>query len=287
MLVKVDLHLHTNFSDGTFSPEQIVHKAVEAGVTTISITDHDTTSGLAVGKEICDLYGLNFIPGIEIGTKLDGEEIHILGYYVDPTDEKFQIILEELRDDRLQRGEKIVDLLNRQGIHISWGHVLKISSGESVGRPHIARALVDAGYAKNVKHAFDSIIGSEGPAFIERRLMTSEEAVNLLIRNSALAVLAHPLRSKFKSSRKAINNLENVLSRLIPHGLAGIEVYYGDYNEEQINYLMRLADSYDLVATGGSDYHGIGGNGEPKIGHRGPSVSVIADMESLRRKLET
>jgi predicted metal-dependent phosphoesterase TrpH len=283
MSVEVDLHLHTTLSDGTLSPEKIVQRAVHNGLNSIAITDHDTTSGLGVSKEIANSYGINFIPGIEIGTKLNGEEIHILGYYVEENDEELQQVLKELRRERLARGERIVSILNGLGLDISWQRVLEIASGGSAGRPHVARALVERGYAKDVKDAFDTIIGLNGPAYVERRLMTPKEAIRLIVRNGALPILAHPLDSKFKSGRRAISNLEKVIPVLLSYGLVGLEAYYGDYSKTQVDRLVRFAKFYDIVATGGSDYHGVGGIGEPQIGQSGPMESVIAELESLRR----
>lgn len=284
MSVEVDLHLHTTFSDGRLTPAEIVEKAVCVGLKTISITDHDTTDSLVVSRENADAHGLNFIPGIEIGTKLNSEDIHILGYYVEAEDEEFQRVLKEHRDDRLRRGESIVGILNELGICMSWERVLQIAAGGSVGRPHIARALVETGYARDVKHAFDKFLGFEGPAYVERQLMTPKEAIQLIVQNGGLPVLAHPLYSKFKSGRKSIRNLAKLIPMLISHGLVGIEGYYGDYSDAQVDKLVKLAEFHNIVVTGGSDYHGVGGRGEPQIGQSGPESSVIPQLESLRRK---
>ena len=284
MSVEVDLHLHTTFSDGTFTPAEIVRKAICRGLKTIAITDHDTTDGLAVSRENADLYGVNLIPGIEIGTKLNTDEIHILGYYVEENDVEFQRVLKAHRDDRLTRGERIIRILNELGYNVSWERVLQIASGGSVGRPHIAHALVERGYAKDVKNAFEKLIGPEGPAYVERWLMTPEEAIRLLVQNGAVPVLAHPFKSPFKAGRKGISNLEEIIPILISHGLAGIEVHYGDYGDAQVNKLLKLAELHNIVATGGSDYHGVGGKGEPQMGQRGPESSVVADLENIRRK---
>ena len=284
MQVEVDLHLHTIFSDGTFTPAEIVRKAVNSGLKTISITDHDTTEGLADSKENANLYGIGFIPGIEIGTKFKTDELHILGYYVQEEDEELQRVLKAHRDDRLTRGERIVGILNELGFNVSWERVLQIASGASVGRPHIARVLVELGYAEDVKHAFDKLIGPNGPAYVERQLMTPEEAIRLIVQNGALPVLAHPLYSKFKSGRKSISNLSELIPRLISYGLVGIEAYYGDYSDAQVGKLVMLAQAHSIIVTGGSDYHGLGGEGEPQIGQRGPDNSVICDLENLRQK---
>ena len=284
MQVEVDLHLHTTFSDGTLTPAEIVRKAVNSGLKTISITDHDTTEGLADSKENANLYGVRFIPGIEIGTKFNTDEIHILGYYVEEADEELQQVLKAHRDDRFTRGERIVGILNGLGFNVSWERVLQIASGASVGRPHIARVLVELGYAEDVKHAFDKLIGPKGPAYVERQLMTPEEAIRLIVQNGALPVLAHPLNSKFKSGRKSISNLSELIPRLMSYGLVGIEAYYGDYSDAQVDKLVMLAQAHDIVVTGGSDYHGVGGKGEPQIGQRGPESSVISDLENLRRQ---
>ena len=202
--VQVDLHLHSDHSDGRMDPNSLVRLCDREGLKVISQTDHDTTSGLDEAKKTCRDLNIGFIPGIELGTVLNGQEIHILGYYVDEFDSEFQSILTGIRKERINRGIKIVDKLVGLGIPLSLDRVLEIANGASLGRPHIAYALVEIGVAKHPKDAFDKFIGLGRPAYIPRKDTTPFEAINILNRNGALPVLAHPLRSNAKSGREGI-----------------------------------------------------------------------------------
>ncbi len=283
--VEVDLHLHTTHSDGRLSVSEMLALCAERGLKSISITDHDTTSGLAESQGIADSLGIEMIPGIELGTNLNGAELHILGYFVDGSEMSLQSKLEEFRRDRFTRGARIVEKLVDMGLKIEWGMVLRLADGGSVGRPHIAQVLVDNGYADNPKDAFDRLIGSNGPAFVPRNLMTPAEAISLLTDNGALPVLAHPLASQSKSGRKGIDNLGVLIPELCKAGLVGVEVYYADYTEKQIARLAALAEKHFLVPCGGSDYHAAGNPIEPEPGEVGPPMQTV-DMLKQRKAMQ-
>ena len=281
--IEVDLHLHTTFSDGTLTPTQLVSLCAERGLKTICISDHDTTNGLPEAFEAASAYpDITVIPGIELSTDVPGSEIHILGYFVDHKDASLQTILEEFRSGREDRGMKMVENLNDLGLGISWDRVQQIAGDASIGRPHIAQALVEAGYVKYPRDAFDEYLGRNGSAYVERPKLLPEDAVRLLIEHGALPVMAHPTYSASKSDRDGVSSLPDILNSLKAAGLVGMEVYYGDYTPEQVEWLRGLAEEFDLIPCGGSDYHALGNPGEPEPGTVGPPISSVEALYQLR-----
>jgi predicted metal-dependent phosphoesterase TrpH len=255
---KVDLHIHTNISDGRFSPEEIVRKAVELGLGTIAICDHDSVDGIAPALEEARAFPqLKVIPGVEISTFAPGSEVHVLGYFIDFNNTRLETALADSRNSRLERAKAMISKLNKLDVDINWQQVQKIAGNSTVGRPHIAQAMLDRGYIKSFKEAFDKYIGLGGPAYVERHKITPVEAVALIIKANGLPVLAHPL---------TIDQPEEMIAKLKAAGLIGIEVYYDGYSKEERNILTRLADKYKLITTGGSDYHGIDENTETILG---------------------
>ena len=268
--IEVDLHLHTNHSDGALSPAALVQLCFERGLRTIAITDHDTTFGLSEAQIYASKLGLNLINGIELGTQYMEDEVHILGYGVNLQDPRFQKKLSTFRDGRLSRGRKIIEKLSSIGIRVTWEQVETIANGASVGRPHIAIALVQLGYSRNIKEAFINYLNVDAPGFVPREMTTPTEAVKILKENGSVPVLAHPLCSNTKSGRKSIKDLDDLLPQICEAGLGGIEVYYGDYNSEQISYLSKVAGKYSLIKCGGSDYHNSENQYDPHPGDVGP-----------------
>ncbi|OGO02734.1 MAG: hypothetical protein A2Y72_04115 [Chloroflexi bacterium RBG_13_53_26] len=247
--MKADLHLHTTASDGRYSPEELVRMAASLGLEVIAITDHDSVNGIAPAlKTAQSLPTLKVIPGVEIGTDVPHGEIHVLGYFINYIDTDLINKLAELRDSRKTRAQKMIAKLADLGIHIEWERVQEIAGSGSVGRPHIAQAITEKGYVQSHKEAFVKYIGREGPAYAERQKMTVEQVVEMVVKASGLAVLAHPAD---------IENLEELIPRLQRVGLAGIEVYYGTYATKSIQYLASVAHKHGLIATGGSDFHGL------------------------------
>ena len=270
---KVDLHLHSSVSDGVLSPAGVVAKAAELGLTVISLTDHDNVDGIAPALKAAKKYpSLVVIPGIEINTDTPAGEVHVLGYYIDHTNLEFLTALKKMRDSRLKRAQKIIEKLSALGMPIEWEHVKELSGKGSVGRPHIARALLEKGYIETIKEAFEKYIGFRGPAYVPREKMTPEEAIELITGAEGLAVLAHPL---------GIPNLDRLLKKLVRAGLIGLEVYYKDYSSEDRKSLASLADRYGLIATGGTDYHGLDDNVEVMIGEAGVPPYVSDNLIAL------
>ena len=255
---KVDLHIHSNASDGRLSPAEVVRQAVKHGLSVIAITDHDTVDGIASALITAKGFpGLKVIPGIELSTDVPQGEVHILGYFIAYTDHEFQAILEGLRDSRIKRALGMVAKLKKLDIHIDWKRVQEMAKEGSIGRPHIAQAMLEKGYISSLKEAFDKYISRDGPAYVEREKMTPVEAVELIIKFNGLPVLAHPFTT---------NNTRILTAELKIAGLVGIETYYKDYTADDINELIGLADKYDLITTGGTDYHGLEPVGETIIG---------------------
>jgi predicted metal-dependent phosphoesterase TrpH len=245
----VDLHVHSNVSDGKLTPPELVHKAAGLGLRVISLTDHDAVDGITPALEAAAAFpDLLVIPGVEISTDLPDGEAHILGYYIDYADPELAAALERFRNSRQTRARRMVEKLAGLGIDIDWQRVREIAGEGSIGRPHVARAMLEKGYIAAFEEAFDKYIGHGGPAYVERDKMTPEEAAALVVRAGGLPVLAHPF---------TVADPEAMVLRLKPAGLVGIEAYYKDNPPEQTRASLDLADKYGLIATGGSDYHGI------------------------------
>ena len=255
---KVDLHIHSTASDGRLSPEAVVLKAAELGLTTIALADHDSVSGIAPALVAAKAFPqLRVIPSIEISTDVPHGEAHVLGYFIDYTSHKLQANLARLRNSRRERAQGIIAKLEKLGIHIEWQRVQEIADSGTIGRPHLAQAMLEKGYITSLKEAFTKYISQGGPAYVKREKMTPVEAVALILRANGLPVLAHPF---------TINNPEKVIIELKAAGMVGIEAYYGDYSADKVSRLVSLADKHNLIATGGSDYHGLDTSNETMIG---------------------
>lgn len=263
----IDLHTHSTASDGLYSPAELVRRAHRAGLRVLALTDHDTTDGQVVAAQEAASLGIDLIPGIEINTDAGGGEVHVLGYFMQYEQPAFQPILKTLRDARVLRGQRMVERLNAQGVSISWQRVREIAQG-TVGRPHIARALLEAGYVKSIGEAFDTYIGNRSPAYVPRYRLTPDDAVRLIASANGLPVIAHPI------TLPGLNVLREWLPGLVRVGMVGLETYYGSYTPQQEAALLALADEYRLIPTGGSDYHGPGIHPTPLGGHYVPYEAV-------------
>ncbi len=246
----------------------------------IAVSDHDSTEGLdEVFETASELPGLTVIPAIELSTDIPGSEIHVLGYFVNRHDPELQTALTRFRDGREHRARRMVESLAELGVEVSWERVKELSGGGAIGRPHIAQAMVEAGHVRYPKDAFDQYLGRNGLAYAERLKLTPREAIAMLRANGAVPVMAHPTYSASKSDRDEIAQLRETLTELKEAGLAGMEVHYGDYTPDQVEYLAALARELDLIACGGSDYHASGNPGEPEPGSVGPPLEAV---EALR-----
>ena len=271
MAAEVDLHLHTLASDGRLTPSALIDLVAGKGLKVISISDHDSTEGLAEAYQALKSYpSITLIPGIELSTDIPGDEIHMLGYFMDYGDNCFQATLTRFREGRLERGRLMVEKLATLGIHIEWERVKEIAGDGSVGRPHIALAMVEKGYFKEPKGPFAEYIGRNGKAYIEQPKMTPSEGVEILTKVGGVAVLAHPA---------SLSDLDHKVAELKEAGLKGMEVYYAAYSSETINHLSRVAKKHDLIPCGGSDYHCLGNSGEALPGTMGPPLETVFELK--------
>lgn len=272
--MKVDLHTHSTASDGVLSPSGLVDYAAQVGVSILALTDHDTTDGLAEAQAAAQRRGLELIPGIEINTEHPGGSLDILGYWIPTTPGPFQQRLAELRDARLTRGQRMVDKLHRLGAPVRWERVQELSQG-SMGRPHIARALVEEGHVSSVNEAFELYLGHGRPAYVPRTRLTVFEAVRFIRENGGAPVMAHPIPTQAQHLDPF--GLAELLPRLKKVGLVGIDAYYGTYTPETVRRLVELAERLGLVPAGGSDFHG------PDMGATLGSTGVpVESVERLR-----
>jgi predicted metal-dependent phosphoesterase TrpH len=278
---KGDFHTHSTASDGRLTPTELVELVVSQGVQYHALTDHDSTEGIAEARAAAAKHeDYHLIPGVEFGTDIDGAEVHMLGLFLDPDDRELQDMLKELRDGRLDRGEGIVNKLREQGRMIEWSRVQEIAGEAAVGRPHIAQALVEAGYVKKVADAFDTLIGRNGTAYVERRKMTPEDAVAFIIARGGLACWAHPADMGITNEQ-----IEPILKRLVAAGMQAMEVFYKDYSPATVEMLRALTERFGVLPLGGSDYHGIFGNDERLPGDIPLPDSSVERLLELGRSL--
>jgi predicted metal-dependent phosphoesterase TrpH len=273
----VDLHLHTTASDGRLSPTELIQLVARKGVKVVSVSDHDTTEGLAeVSRAIEEFPNMRLIPGIELSTDIPGDEIHMLGYFMEYDDPEFQQVLRRFRAGRVDRAKMMVEKLASLGLEVEWERVQAIAGDGSVGRPHIALALVEKGYFKEPKEPFFEFLGRNGLAYAEREKMTPSEGVQLLARVGGVPVLAHPAQ---------LQDLDQKVEELKAAGLRGMEVHYAMYSPETVDYLLSVARRHDLIPCGGSDYHGLGNTGELLPGLLGPPMETVERLEEAHREL--
>jgi len=282
----VDLHCHTTASDGALTPAQLVERAARLALKVIAVTDHDSTEGVAAALAAGKLHGVEVIPGVEINTDVPGTEVHVLGYFLDYTDPELCRELARLRDGRVGRAKRMAEKLAEMGAPVRLERILEIAGEGAVGRPHVAQALVEAGYAATFEQAFEKYIGRNSPAYVERMKFTPVEACALIRRVGGLPVLAHPVFFDRYGAIKSPFDLDAMLPELIAAGLAGLEVYYPRYDAITIEYLMAVARRYRLLHTGGTDFHGIRAN-EPDLGGVYVPMKVVRKLrdasQSIRR----
>jgi len=269
---RIDLHIHSTASDGQLSPAKVVHAALEIGLKAIALTDHDTTEGIAEAVAAAQGTPLEVIPGVEISADIPGSEVHILGYYLEYEQPDLRRKLAVFRDSRLDRAQRIIAKLTRMGISLDWERVKQIAGDGVVGRPHIARALLEKGYVSSTDEAFARYIGRNGPAYADRPKMSPGEAVQTIRAAGGLPVLAHPLYAT------------SLIPELTRVGLAGLEVYYTGYDPDEIDLLLDLAWKHGLVATGGSDYHGPDVLPDNELGGVWVPQELLEDLRARHRQ---
>jgi len=247
-----DLHLHSTASDGSDAPRDVVRRAKDAGFAAIALADHDTMDGVPEALAEAERLGIECIPAVEYSCLDEGREVHLLGYGMDPADEVLRAQLERLRSGRFDRARAMVDKLNELGIQIDWARVKELAGDENVGRPHVASAMLEAGYISSIAEAFtEEYIGSGGRAYVERVKVTPEEAIRQIRAAGGVAVLAHP--GRFRGDDRIE---DEVIERYIEAGLQGVEVFYSKHTQAMVEHYLALTKRHGLLATGGSDDHG-------------------------------
>jgi 3',5'-nucleoside bisphosphate phosphatase len=249
---RLDLHLHTTHSDGSCTPTEVVHLAHQAGVTALAITDHDIMTGVADAITAAELCGIEVIPGVEISSMMGQSELHILGYFLNWQDPVLNERFKALRDSRHRRNPQIIERLQALGIAITYDEVRALAGSDSVGRPHIARALMDKQVVTSAKEAFDRFLADGKPAYVPRDLPSPVDAIQWIKAAGGLAVLAHPTWVKL-----ADRSLIELVRELKAAGLDGVEVYYSTHAARHTREYLDLAQQLGLLATGGSDFHGL------------------------------
>jgi len=247
-----DLHLHTIFSDGTYTPQEIISEVVHTGLSVISVVDHDTVSGIGPVIEAAKIKDIEVLSGIELSAEYDGLEIHILGYLIDYERQDLREKLEFLRKNRIERIYKILDKLKDMGVRLEPEAVFDIAKQGTVGRLHIARAMVKQGSISSTHEAFQKYIGDKCPAYVCNFKFSPQDAIKLIKAVGGIPILAHPYSL----------NRDELIPQFINDGLMGLEVYYPEHTQAMINFYLGLAKKYNLLVTGGSDCHG---NAKPEV----------------------
>lgn len=248
---RIDLHTHSNASDGSLSPGELVAYAIQRGAAAIALTDHDTVAGLPEALRAAEAGSFELVPGLEISAAYSGGGMHILGYFIDHTDPYFRQELERLQEARRERNPKIIARLQELGIPLTYDRVLALSGGQ-IGRPHIAQAMLQIGAVQNLEEAFKKYLTKGAPAYVEKFRFPSEQAMALIRRAGGVPVLAHPSTLNCTTREQ----LTVLLRGLKDQGLQGLECLYSEHTPEQTRDYLSLAAELDLRVTGGSDFHG-------------------------------
>ncbi len=248
----IDLHTHSTASDGTFSPEELVKMAYRKGLKALALTDHDTVSGLETAEHTARSLGLSFVPGVEISVKFEGPgHCHLLGYFIDYRHEELLRTLRRLHEAREKRNEKMVEKLQALGIPITLEELQKAAGGGEIGRPHMAKILVQKGIVRDFDEAFEKYLAKGRPAYVPKARLTAEEAITMIRKAGGLTSLAHPyyLGLSPEATRDYVASLKE-------KGLLAVEAYYTDHDEAYTAFCLELAEEFELLVTGGSDFHG-------------------------------
>lgn len=274
-IYRCDLHVHTTASDGRYKPRELVRLAAGKGISFLAITDHDTLSGLQEANDECVKYRLNFIPGVELSTNYEENEIHLLGYNIDRTSRPLNAALTELQNARRHRIERMVSKLADSGIPITIQAVQSKSAGSSIGRPHIALVLKELGIVKTIDEGIKNYLSPGCPAYLPRHRLSPFEAIDLIKEANGIPVLAHP----------GISTPHDLIPVLIDYGLQGIEVYHPKHTAKQIAFYLHFiaTTAKSLLITGGSDFHGYEKTDHVNFGAMKVPLHSIRILKSLKR----
>ncbi len=267
---QADLHLHTIYSDGVLSPEELFQKAQDKGLKAISITDHDTIDGCVNAETVRDKFNMDFINGVELSCFENGSEYHLIGYCIDLDNQRLRRHLAEYRKIRLTRAKKIVDKLLMNNVNLSLEEILDKAGDAPITRPHIASVMTDKGFTATLKEAFIHYLGEGKPAYEAKARFSVKDGIKLINDAQGVAVLAHP--GRFIS--------QEVLYKFIESGLDGIEVVHPQHDPMMRKHYSSIANQYWLLATGGSDYHGNREYDEDNLGNYTVPISVFEKIKS-------
>jgi predicted metal-dependent phosphoesterase TrpH len=249
---KIDLHMHTTASDGASTPTELIEKCVDLGLEKIAVTDHDNVTNVEKVKKLGEKNGLKVISGIEISTYRGEAEYHILGYFVDVENDALLGLTEAILDSRVERTHKMIEKLTEMGYPLDFADVKKYATGVSLGRPHIARAMIEKGYIEEIGDAFtQEFIAGGGKAYVEKKNVLPAEAIEVILKAGGIPVIAHPY---IINHGKSLGKKE--IARLKEVGLKGVEVYQTKHNKKITKKYKKIAEELELLITGGSDYHG-------------------------------
>jgi len=248
---RIDLHTHTTFSDGTFSPTELVGLAAEKSIKVIAITDHDNFDGVLEAVKCGKEKNVTIVSGIEMSTDFESKEIHILGLFIDINNNDFNSVLKSLKEKRKKRNKIAIEKLQKLGVDITYDELETISSNKIITRAHFARILIKKGYVKSLREFFDKYMGEGKPAYVKREVVSPEKTISLINNSGGVAILAHPLLYNMTN-----NKLNEMICYLKDLGLKGIECIYSTHTEKDTRYLISVAEKYGLRISGGSDFHG-------------------------------
>ncbi|RLE07168.1 phosphatase [Candidatus Aerophobetes bacterium] len=264
----IDLHIHTIYSDGTYTPEEVVCKAKELGLVAISITDHDSVSGLEEAISAGKKLGVEVVPGVEMSTDIGEDEIHILGYYLNWKNDGFLAKLKEFQAARVERNQKLVKKLESLGMRIDYDELKGLAPQGVISRLHIARLMVKKGYVSSIGAAFEEWLNPGRPAYVEKMKVSPFEVIKLILKVGGVPVLAHPYLSK----------RDDLIPDLVEAGLRGIEVYHSAHSPQVSEHYLKIAQRYHLLVTGGSDCHGEAKD-EVLMGKVKVPASLLAELK--------
>jgi 3',5'-nucleoside bisphosphate phosphatase len=268
-----DLHIHTRYSDGSLSPDDIVRIASERGLCCISITDHDSVFGIDQAICVGNDYNVEVVPGVEISAEEDGREMHILGYYIDYKDKNLLDFLDKIRQDRIKRLYEMAERLSRHKVEIDVQELMDFAGDVSISRLHVAKFMQSKGFVANWRDAFSKYIGDSKPCYVASFRYKSKEVIDAIKQSNGIAVIAHP----------GLNNLDSILTRLVQEGLGGVEVFHYEHSDKKTKQYQDFAEQHNLAVTGGSDCHGDL-KGELLIGKSAINYSYVEALKNAAQR---
>lgn len=279
---RVDFHMHTTFSDGSYTPDELLQYAKEKNLSCVAVTDHDTVTSYPGSKAAAEKYGVELIPGIEISCQFEPGTLHILGYFLDPANTRLQKDLADLQKARAERNPMIIAKLNKLGVAITMEEVVGVSGKDQVGRPHFAQVLIKKGYVQNNEEAFRTYLAKGAAAYVDKRRLSAKDGIKMITNAGGLAVVAHPKQLRITERSRLVELFREWKS----YGLAGIEAYSSCQNRDEQKFWHELGDELGLIITGGSDFHGKN-KPDVDLGWMGSGVNIGYEVvEQMKSRLK-